>query len=159
MALATSAGAAEPLWLFTDDTTDGRQVSYADCGESDRWVECVRMTLACDGDVGSFSITHGAGLAVRIIETDDPAAMSPVFTVGQTALTAEATGINVQPNMVDGGWQVQFPSHDMGALFAAIAERPDANITVSVAGEDFDLTPRPEDRDIMRVFAAKCASK
>lgn len=114
------------------------------------------MTLACNGDVGSFGIAHGAGLAVRLIDTNDRAHLA--FRVGQVALTAEMLSMNLRPNMINGGWLVEFPSYDMAAVFAAIAEQPAAKIGVSVAGHNFDLTPRSEDRDTMREFAEKCAA-
>lgn len=151
-------GAAEPLWLFADETDDGLQLTYADCGEADRWAECGRMSLACNGDVGSFGIAHGAGLAVRLIETNDRAQMALAFTVGEVALTAETLSMNVQPNMITGGWLIDFPSYDMAPVFAAIAEQPAAKIGVSVAGQTFDLTPRSEERDTMRAFAERCAA-
>jgi hypothetical protein len=59
--------------------------------------------------------------------------------------------------MISGGWLVDFPSHDMGRVFAAMAEQPAAKIGVSVAGHTFDLTPRPEERETLRAFAEKCA--
>jgi hypothetical protein len=150
--------ATEPLWLFVDETAEGLQLTYADCNEASRWVECEQMNLACDGDFGSFGIAHGAGLVVRAIETDDRNLMALTFSVGQVALTAEALSINVQPNMISGGWLVSFPSYDMARVFAAMAEQPAAKIGVSVAGHAFDLTPRPEDRETMREFGEKCAA-
>jgi hypothetical protein len=116
------------------------------------------MTLACNGDVGSFAIAHGAGLAIRLIETNDRAQMSLAFTVAEATLTAETLSMNVQPNMIDGGWLVEFPSYDMAPVFAAMAEQPAAMFGVLVAGQNFDLTPRSEDRDKMQEFAEKCAA-
>lgn len=156
--MGAPVSATEPLWLFADETAKGRELTYADCHEANRWFECGRMMLACNGDVANFAIAHGGGLAVRVIESNDPGQISMAFTVGQVALTAETMGMNVYPNMINGGWLVEFSSYDMAPVFAAIAEQPSAKIGVSVAGHNFDLTPRFEDRDIIREFAEKCAA-
>jgi hypothetical protein len=155
--MGAPVSATEPLRVFVDETAEALQLTYADCDDADRRVECEQMNLACNGDFGSFGIAHGAGLVVRAIETNDRNVMALAFTVGQVALTAEASSMNVQPNMISGGWLVDFPSYDMARVFAAIAEQPAAKIGVSVAGHTFDLTPRPEERETLREFAEKCA--
>lgn len=147
------AEAAEPLRLYPHDNQSLRQIIYADCAH----IECTRMTLACEGDIGSFGLSHAAGLAMRLIESNDRSGLLLSFTVGRVALVAEVTSLIVAPNLVAGGWSVEFPSHDFGPVFALIAQQPEANIAVSVAGESFDLTPSAEDRATLQSLAEECA--
>ena len=57
--------------------------------------------------------------------------------------------VDLHPKLIDGGWLVGFPSHDMAPVLAAMAEQPAVKIGFSVAGQNFELTPRPEDRGHM----------
>ncbi|MSX01577.1 MAG: hypothetical protein F2813_00275, partial [Actinobacteria bacterium] len=137
--------AAEPLWAFPNELPGGQEVFFADCG-GEEGGECVRMSLGCADGVGRFGVADGGALAARMIETNDLADMAITYTVGAASIAAEASGIDLEPNAMDGGWWASFPSHDMQAVFAVIAEQPAAKIGVSVAGESFDLTPRADGR-------------
>ncbi len=151
--LSIRAEAAEPLRLDAEESQGKSQVTYMDCAQP----ECAHMTLVCEGDSGSFGLSHAAGLAVRLIENNDRSDLSLSFTVGRVALVAEVTSLIVAPNMAAGGWSVEFPSHDMGHVFALIAQQPEASVAVSVGGESFDLTPSDEDRATLQRFAETCA--
>lgn len=154
--VAAASAMASPYHLFSEPepgTIDN--VAYTECADPEIWHECVSMTLGCSEDGGWFELFDGGAIATRVL--GDVALPELTFTVGTTAFSKSGWNLSAWHNDMDGGWVVRFDRLDTHDLFDALRDHS-GPIAVTVAATTFDLTPRLEDRPLLRRLAAACGT-
>lgn len=160
-ALPSAALAATDMHVFDAPGLageDGPAVAYTSCDDPDGWHECIDMGFGCSPTAGWIAFYDGSELGRNLLQDNVPAM---TFHTAGGNIQAPIWSVRSDVNEMDGGWVVTIiaNSEDTLPVFKAIADTPSAAVSVSVAGQTFDLAPTPADQSAFGNMAAACVAR